>query len=113
MKNKVSEGNILNIPAPKDLKGGEPFMLGDIPLVATSDAKAGDLTAADRKGVFLLAVAGKTASGNKKINVGDKLYFDDSGEVPVLNLNNTKKLFGKGLSVVSAGTTGRIEVLID
>lgn len=113
MKNFVEEGNVLNITAPSGgLTGGQPFCLGDIPLVATSTVAEGELTAAGKRGVFRLQVHGHDGTENAAIKAGGQIYYV-SGETPVLNANVSGVPFGKTITAVASGATVTNEVLID
>lgn len=112
MRNLVSKGEVLTITTPSGgLTGGQPLCLGQIPLVATSDAVQGEITTAARTGVFSLPVHGHNGTENTAIVAGDQIYFDSSG--PELNVKDSGVPYGKALTPVSGGATTTIEVLLD
>ncbi|MGE4520644.1 MAG: DUF2190 family protein [Desulfobacteraceae bacterium] len=114
MKNFVGEGNVINFRAPAGgVVGGQPYCLGDIPVVIASDAEEGDLVAAPRRGVFELPVYGHNGTEAVAILDGIQIYYDTSGETPVLNANIDMKPYGKILSRVEAGETKTVEVILD
>jgi len=68
VKNFVSDSNPVTILAPKDLKSGEPFVLGSLVAFPYTDANTGDL-------VSVLTEGAVNVFPNANVNAGDVLYF--------------------------------------
>jgi predicted RecA/RadA family phage recombinase len=111
MENRISEGNILTVTAPTGgVVGGQPFVFGQIPLIATTDAAEGEFVAAFTRGVFSLPVKGHDGTANAAITGGAQVYFDSA--LPGLNVNESGVPFGKVLAGVSSGATATVDVLV-
>ena len=70
MKNKVSEGIVLTVTAPKEISSGELFFLGDLALVASTSAKEGEVLGAHTRGHFIVPKA------KVETSAGLEAYFD-------------------------------------
>jgi predicted RecA/RadA family phage recombinase len=76
MKNYVTAGENLTIPAPADTLSGEGVLIGGLFGVATGDALSGAPVTLVRRGVFELP---KTSA--QAWSVGEILYWDAVGEL--------------------------------
>ena len=75
MKNFVQEGGTLTLTALADGSGGDLVMIGDLPVVALSDHKAGEQFAGRAEGVVRLPGKGNA------IGEGDIVYSTGDGMV--------------------------------
>lgn len=111
--NYVGPGNMINIVGPSGgLSSGDPYVVGQIPVVAAADIPESATGAAYRRGIFTLSVKGIDGAENSAVALGDQLYYV-AGDVPKLSKKNTGVPFGKALGTVSAGATATIEVILD
>lgn len=76
MRNFIQPGKTLTVPAPYDVKSGDPVMVGAIFGVASHDALAGQDLELARGGIYDLK---KTAS--QAWTFGQKVYFDATNKV--------------------------------
>jgi len=111
MVNKRGEAISFVPTSPTSPVSGSPVRLGEILGVAMDNPGAGGNAAGAVSvwvgpGVFSLSVTDSQATG---IALGDKLYFTD-GNPPVINNDNTKRLFGYALGTVGANATATINV---
>ena len=74
MRNFVQESYSIDIIAPKKLKAGEPFAMGNIISIPQDDAEEGSLVTVFTEGIFILNVSENTS-------IGQALYFHDSNGV--------------------------------
>jgi hypothetical protein len=107
--NLVAPGQ--GIATPVNLpESGDPVLCGSIVGVVNNDAlTAADLVVISTRGVYGLAVQGKTTSGaNLAVAAGDKVFIDPA--TAVLTADSTKVPFGEALGAVNAGATTVIPV---
>ncbi|WP_414898428.1 DUF2190 family protein [Rhodovulum sp. YEN HP10] len=71
MKNHLSPGENITLPAPADLRSGDGALVGSIFGVAQADAAAGTPVVLVRRGLFTLPKAGAEAW-----NAGDPVFWD-------------------------------------
>ncbi|WP_449255183.1 DUF2190 family protein [Bosea sp. (in: a-proteobacteria)] len=105
MRNFVQPGKTITVPAPYDVKSGDPVMVGAIFGVANHDALSGQELELDRDGVFDLK---KTAS--QAWTFGVKVYFDATNKVITATASGNT-LVGAAAKVVGGTaeeTTGRV-----
>lgn len=114
--NYVSEGKAIVLNVGTDKKSGDPVAVGEIVGVCLVDADAnGDATVAT-EGIFNLSVVAQNYDTtnsvyvDEAIAVGDALYYDATGQTPVINKNSAGTLFGYALEAVAAGATATIPV---
>ncbi len=106
-------GDTLPLPVPEGTKSGDPVVVGTIAGIAMEDCDAAGNAPVRVKGVFKLSVTGQDGSGNKAINVGDKVYYTTpSGGTPAINANATGAEFGVALKAITAGATETIPVAL-
>lgn len=65
------KGDVLQIPAPADLKSDDPVAVGALFGFAHSDALAGEIVAVNVAGVYTRDVA-----ATADVEIGDDVYFD-------------------------------------
>lgn len=111
--NYVGPGNMINIVGPSGgLSSGDPYVVGQIPVVAATDIPESATGAAYRRGIFALSVKGVDGNGNSAVALGDQLYYV-AADTPKINKKNTGVPFGKALDAVTAGSTATIKVILD
>lgn len=95
-------------------KSGDPGVVGDLPIVCTTDEDADGMASVDAGGAYRLAVQGIGAAGaNAAIAVGDALHWDNTGgRLVAAAFAGTSKFFGYALGAVVAGATTTIEVKV-
>lgn len=108
MKNYVQRGEVLEVTGPTGgVSSGDPFMINDLSLVASTDIDEDAKGNAAAEGVFDLPVAGQGPSAAAAVAFGDNVYMD-AGTINVDGTNGT--LFGKALGAVASGATATIPV---
>ncbi len=114
-KNEVYyPGDTLPLPVPAGTKSGDPVVIGTIAGVALEDRDAAGNAPVRVRGVFKLSVTGRDDTGNKAINVGDKVYYTaPSGGTPaIIDAKTTGKEFGVALGAIAKGATNAVVATI-
>lgn len=108
MKNYRGKGDKITIVGPSGgLASGQPYMAGDLPVVAETDIPEGVLGSAACTGVYEFPCKGVNDAGGAAIAFGDQIYLDG------VELNKDSaggKPFGNALGVVASGGTASIKV---
>lgn len=110
----LSVANVNGTGTADACKSGDPGVIGDLPVVCTTDEDADGMASVDAGGAYNLAVIGKgAADANAAVAVGDALHWDNTGGRLVLAaFAGTSKFFGYALGAVAAGATTTIEVKV-
>lgn len=114
-KNEVYyPGDAIPLPVPEGTKSGDPVVVGTIAGIAMEDCDAAGNAPVRVKGVFKVSVTGQDGTGNKVINVGDKVYYTTpSGGAPaIIDADTTGAEFGVALKAIAAGATDTIPVVL-
>lgn len=111
-KNQVfEEGDHLSlVPTdPATPKSGDPVVVGQIPGVALTNARADGTTSVCTEGIFKLSVKGVDGSGNAAVAVGDELFYV-AADTPKLSKKATGVRYGYALDPVTSASTTTIRV---
>ena len=115
-KNEVYyPGNTIPLPVPEGTKSGDPVVVGTIAGIAMEDRDAAGNAPVRVKGVFKLSVTGRDGTGNKAIDVGDKVYYTapSGGSPAIIDANATTGAeFGVALKAIAAGVTNPVTATI-
>jgi predicted RecA/RadA family phage recombinase len=88
---------------------GDPGVVGELPVVALTDADDDDVATVQTDGVWRLTVSGSDDMGNAAVTAGAIVYWDDvDGEVNIDAANGVR--FGYALAAVGAGADTEILV---
>ncbi len=90
---------------------GDPVLVGQIPGVALTAARADGTTTIDTAGVYNLTVNAVDGVGNSAVAVGDILYYT-AADVIKLAKKNAGVRFGYALDALAAGANGVIRVKV-
>lgn len=71
MRNQIFSGDTLTLPAPYNLSSGAPVLIGNLFLIASVDALAGQPFSGETEGAFTLAKDPAAVFA-----LGDPVYFD-------------------------------------
>lgn len=100
MRNFISIGENVTVPAPAAVASGDVVVLGDLVGIASTDAATGDAVALVTRGVFELAKVGADAFA-----IGDAVYVRDAdGLVSATATDNTRI----GIAVSTAGNPSAV-----
>lgn len=75
MKNFISQGNYVDVPAPAKVASGSPLLVGSLFGVATCDADAGEMVSLCVSGVVELALK----TDEPAMSAGAKAYWNTTG----------------------------------
>lgn len=114
MKNKIQEGDVLNLTNGTGgaLNSGDPIPVGEITGVCAVDIANGSQGAVHIKGVFDLKVEAVDNAGNSAVAIGDKLYYDSAATIKINKDVTNGVFFGYALEAISAGENDTINVLL-
>ena len=91
------EGKVIDVTAPHDIKVGDVVVMGDLIGVANVTAQTGELLGLSVSGVFQM-----TAKSDDIIEVGNKLYWDDTAKELTLTADSN--------TFVGVATTAKADV---
>ncbi|MCE5306359.1 MAG: capsid cement protein [Phycisphaerales bacterium] len=113
MKNKIQDGEVLNLVVGASVVAGDPVVVGGVNGVAATDYDAtSTMAAVETQGVFDLSVKAVNDAGNSGVAIGDRIYFV-TGDTPKLSKKATGgSLFGIALEAITSGATDTINVLL-
>lgn len=103
---RIQEGDVINITAAADVKGGEVMAFGDRTGIVMNDASTGELVGLQLEGVFRVVAADADT-----VALGDTLYWDDGNAVATTNSNSgANKRLGYACSEKAAAVAGTVLV---
>ena len=98
--------------------GGEPYVLGFIPMVALNAGDASNYVTVATTGVFDLPVQAMSGSNATAVAVGDKLYFCNNASTPstgcLTRTSSSGSFFGYALEALTtaAGSAAPVDRMV-
>lgn len=93
---------------PSSPTSGDPVVVGSLPGVALTDARADGTATVQTDGVFTLPVLGESGGTGTAVSAGDTVYYSGGTISP----DSAGTRFGYALEAVASGATSTIPVKI-
>jgi predicted RecA/RadA family phage recombinase len=107
--NFIQAGENVELPVTSGAKSGDPDLVNQLAAVLLWDANDQNRAVCAVTGVFKLTVYGRSDGANKKVYVGDSLYWD-AGDGQINKDSTNGVFFGYALDTVTAGSSAAIPV---
>jgi predicted RecA/RadA family phage recombinase len=107
--NYVQPGEQVELPVTPGAVSGDPELVGDLAAVLLENANDQDRAVCALSGVFELTVHGRIDGANRKVYVGDQLFWD-AGDGQINKDSTNGVFFGYALDTVAAGSSKVIPV---